>query len=301
MPFENTRQLKEDVLFRASEPTTGDSDWEDKAVEYLNRVYRSLCTGASEFLPEYVEDWWWLRSEGVLLLQPAYTSGSVSVEQDSSTITFSSAPAISLAGRRLKITGQPDLPVISSHTALSTTATLDAEWVGQSLTDAPFEAMQVDYELPETVQALISPMVVLQRTERVTGMSPERMDLEYPLSELETGIPAAFALTSENTVRFSHGGSDAGFQFRVEYRYRRFVEDLTDSTASVPLVPVQWRHLLADMALTYVLIDKNDDRSNAVALGARTGLAGMIKDNRRRNVKIDANVGRIRTRPTRRL
>jgi hypothetical protein len=58
-------------------------------------------------------------------------------------------------------------------------------------------------------------------------------------------------------------------------------------------------HILGDMALTYLLIDKNDDRSNAVALSARTGLAAMLKENRRRLAKMDPNIGRIITRQDR--
>ena len=293
----NTRELKQDVLFRASEQESA-SDWDTKVIEYLNRVYRTLCTGASEFLPEYVEDWWWLRDEAVLLLEPAYVTGTVAVTQGSTSITFSDAPAASMLGRRLKVTDQADIPLIAAHTGGATTATLDQVWTGDTLTAAEFRCMKTDYTLAAAVQALMSPIVVFQRPERITGMSPEHMDIDWPLAYLDVGIPQAFALQSESEVRFSHGGSDQGFQHRLEYRYRRFVDDLTDSVDSIPLVPPQWRHLLADMALTYVLIDKNDDRSNAVALGARTGLAAMIKDNRRRNVKIDANVGKIMTRPT---
>jgi hypothetical protein len=42
------------------------------------------------------------------------------------------------------------------------------------------------------------------------------------------------------------------------------------------------------MATTYVLLDKNDDRSNAIALAARTGLAGMLRENRRQLKKMGA-------------
>lgn len=295
--YSNTRELKQDVLFRASEPIDGSSDWETKVIDYLNRVYRTICAGASEFLPEYVEDWWWMRGQGVFLLEPAYVAGTVTVVQGSDAISFSTSPAISLVGRRLRVTDETDVPLIATHVAATNVATLDTVWTGNSVTQS-FKAMLVDYSLPVTVQALISPIVIFQRPEQISGMSPERMDLEWPLARLDTGIPQAFALQNENQVRFSHGGSDVGFQHRLEYRYRAQVVDLTDSVMSIPLVPSQWRHLLADMALTYVLIDKNDDRSNAVALGARTGLAAMLKDNRRRNTKIDAKSGHIRTRPT---
>ena len=296
MPYENTRQLKEDVLFRASESSTS-PDWDLKTIEYLNRVYKMLCTGVSEFLPEYVEDWWWLRDEGVLLLEPAYTTGTVTVTQGSDAIVFDPAPAISLVDRRLKASDQPDIPLIATHIALDANAQLDQIWTGESGT-FDFKAMKTDYALDVAVQALMSPIVIFRHPQKIVGMAPERMDIEFPLSELDVGAPHAFALLNESNVRFSHGGSDQGFPFRLEYRYRKHVADLTDSTMSIPLVPPQYRHLLADMALTYVLIDKNDDRSNAVALGARTGIAAMIKDNRRRGVKVDSNMGHLFTRPT---
>ena len=45
MPLSNTRELKEDVLFRAGESLTG-SAWNTKVIDYLNRVYRTLASGA---------------------------------------------------------------------------------------------------------------------------------------------------------------------------------------------------------------------------------------------------------------
>jgi hypothetical protein len=76
---------------------------------------------------------------------------------------------------------------------------------------------------------------------------------------------------------------------RVEYRFRKTVVDLAYSVSSFPLVPLEYRAVLADMALTYVWLDKNDDRSNAVALGARTGLAAMFKENRRKLSKMGSD------------
>lgn len=297
MPYVSTRDLKEDVLYRASEPLGGASDWETKAVEYLNRVYRALCTGASEFLPEYVDDWWWMREDGILLFDPAYVTGTVSVVQGSASISFSNPPAQSMAGRRLRVDHEPDVPIIASHTGGAGGATLDAVWTGNTIPTGIFKAMKVEYDLAAAVQALMSPIVIFGHPNQIVGVSPERLDNIYPLSGLDTGIPKAFSLENTQRVRFSHGGSQAGYQYRLEYRYRPTVADLTDSVMSIPLVPLEYRHVLADMALTYVLIDKNDDRSNAVALGARTGLGGMLKDNRRRNVKIDVTAGHIATRP----
>lgn len=297
MPYTSARELKEDVLFRASEPTTGISDWETKVIDYLNRYYNTLCTGDSEFLPEYLDDWWWMRRQNTLLFEPAYVTGSVALIQGSDSASFSNPPAISMTGRRLKITDEPDVPIILSHIAGAGGFTLDTPWTGNTLPTASFKAMKVDYTLSADVQALISPIVIFGMPNQINGMSPERLDTEWPLAMLDLGVPMAFALQNDREVRFSHGGSSKGFQYRLEYRYRPVVTPLTDSLSSIPLVPAQYRQVLADMALTQVFIDKNDDRSNATALQARTLLAAMLKENRRRNKKIDIKVGRIITRP----
>src|SRR5918999_4567453 len=107
MTLANTHELKEDVLFRASEPLAG-SKFDTPVIGYLNRVYRTLCTGASEFLPEYVEDWWWLRGSAAFNLEPVHQDGWLSVTKSSPTVTFSVAPALSLAGRRLRVDQSPD-------------------------------------------------------------------------------------------------------------------------------------------------------------------------------------------------
>lgn len=288
----NTRELKEDVLFRGSEQLVG-SKFEGKVLTYLNRVYRTLASGASEFLPEFVEDWWWLRGTASLNLQPVNLTGTVEVTQGSTAINFSLAPGVSMAGRRLLIDGAPDIPLIATHTALTAPGTLDQQWTGDTNLAAEFKAMKTTYDLDVAVQVIMSPMIIFHSPGQAIGLTPERMDELYPLARLVPGAPQAFSLESETQVRFSHGGSDEGREIRTEYRYRPKVVDLTDQVTSIPLVPTQWMHLLADMALTYLLIDKNDDRSNAVALAARTGLAAMFKDNRRRLAKVDNTAGKI--------
>lgn len=292
MPYTTTRQIKQDVLFRGGEPTGG-GQWNDKVVDYINRAYRGVASGASEFLPEYVEDWWWTRGRGVLTLLPATKTGTVAVTQGSTTITFSDAPSVSVTGYRFRVDGWSEPFLVASHTALNANATLDSIFTGETNSAATYKLMKTTYSLDSAVQALISPMVGFRNNPKIIGISPERMDDLYPLQELNTGIPRAFALVDEQTVQFSHGGRDDGISQRVEYNYRAVVSELTDSDSSVPLIPLQYRHVLADMALTFVYLDKNDDRSNAVALSARTVLAGMLKDNRRRLSRMGGTLGHI--------
>jgi hypothetical protein len=175
----------------------------------------------------------------------------------------------------------------------SPTATLDWAYTGETSGAVQFEAMKTEYTLADDCQVISGPFNTFRHPFRINGLTTEKMDELFPLINLEPGTPQAFCLEDETIVRFSHGGDYDGQTMRVEYRYRPHVTDLTDSTLSIPLIPPQWMHLLADMALVYVLLDKNDDRSNAAALGARTGLAAMLKENRRRLVKIDHQAGQI--------
>lgn len=292
MVYANTRELKLDVLFRAGENATT-SEYPAAVVDYLNRTYRSLCSGASEFLPEYVEDWWWLRGHDVLTLLPAITAGFITVTQNSAAITFSVAPTASVVGYRFRVIGHPEVFEIATHIAAATAATLDSVYTGPTGAGMSYQLMKVTYPLSVSVAAITGPMVGYRNSPKIIGLSPERMDVLWPLPELTTGTPQAFSLETEQLVRFSHGGRTDGQSQRIEYRFRPVVADLTDDISSVPLLPLAWRHILADMALTHVLLTKNDDRSNAIALAARTALAGMLKENRRRIPKMDSSAGHI--------
>jgi len=296
VPYVTTRDLKKDVLFRASEAQSG-SAYETPVVDYINRVYKSLCTGASEFLPEYVEDWWWLRGTAPLTIIPAIVAGTIDVVKDSATINLSVAPVNTVQDYRLRVAGHPELFIIAAHSAGAGIATIDSPYTGPSVSGASYQLMKVIYTLSSSVSSLISPMVGFMGNMRINGMSPEAMDSAWPLPYLTTGIPQAFSLEDTRTVRFSHGGRADGYSMRLEYRFRSVVEDLLDSDMSIPLVPIEYRHILADMALTHVMLGKNDDRSNAHALAARTGLAGMMKENRRRMAKMGGNAGHIYVRP----
>lgn len=296
MPFLSARDLKQDVLFRASENQTGASGWEDKVIDYLNRCYKSLANGASEFLPEFIEDWWWMRARDAIVLEPLYNSGSISVTAGLDTATLDTPPIYSLEGYKLRVREQADMAIVTSHAASGTAVTFDKVWTGDTAALAGFEAMKVEYSLNAAVNSMISQMHSYRRRP-VMGLTPERMDDLFPLSSLGAGVPSAFCLEDERTVRFNAGGPDDGSRIRLEYHYRPAVVDLTDSVSSIPMVPEQYRHLLSDMALSMLLVDKNDDRAAMAASSAKAGLVAMVRENRRRLAKINSEVGTIRPRP----
>lgn len=297
MPYATAQDLKQDILSRAGEALSG-SQYDTSAIDALNRVYRPLCAGASEFLPESVENWWWLRREGILTLLPVRIVGTVNVVQDSANITFSSAPPASTVGYRFRINTHPEVFRILTHTAAAAAAVLDSPYTGPSSTIAAYKLMKVTYPLDAQVGSLISPMAGFRGNTRIDGTSPERMDDLWPMASIQAGVPTHFSLEDTQTVRFNMGGRTDGQSMRIEYRYRPLVVDLTDSPASVPLVPLEYRHLLSEMALAYIYRDKNDARDQSVALSAKSGLQAMYAENKHRLSKMNDHTGHIYPRQT---
>lgn len=292
MALLTTRDLKTDVLFRASESITG-SGWDDKVVDYLNRVYGALALGSSEYLPEHVPDWWWMRSSAVLTLEPVNETGTVQVAQGDVNIAFSEQYISSRVGWKLKIDGHPDIFTIATHSPPSFNMQLDSPYTGESNSTATYRLLKTTYALDDDVATLLSPMISYRGSTKIIGMAPERMDGLYPLSRLGPGEPLAFALEDEGTVRFSHGGRTDGMSMRVEYRYKPVLTTLTDDVNSIPLVPVQYRHVLADMALVYVMVDKNDNRANSLITSSRSILTAMYNENKHRLSQMDDTLGWI--------
>lgn len=295
MPVLDSAQLLiHDALFRAGE-VPGASEWDAKAVEYLNREYRALCSGACEFLPEFITDWWWMRANGILTINPVIT-GLADVTQDSDVVTLSVPVTPSIEGRRFIIDNHSDNFIIAVHTAGNTAVTLDSPYTGPTGTLMAYTAMQTTYQLSASVDHLLSPIASFRDNPQIYGLTPERMDQLFPTSDLRAGIPTAFCLENEQTIRFSSGGRTDGVSMRMEYRYRPVVTDLVNSLSSYPLVPLQYRHVLADMVLVYLYLDKNDDRGTFIGTSVRSQLGAMAASNRRRLVKIDQHVGFIHPR-----
>lgn len=291
MPFVSGADIVADVLFRAGE-NAGSSEWDAKVIDYVNRAYGALCAGSSEFLPETVEDWWWMRNQEALILDPVINAGTADVTNGSDTVTFSIDPgAVGGSLWRLKITGHPDIFWVSSIVA--GVATLDSVYTGDTDATANYELYHVQYNLAASVSVILSPIASFRDNPQLFGTSPERMDFLYPVMRLTSGIPQAFCLETETRIRFSHGGRIDGKSMRVEYRFRPTVMDIENTSSSIPLIPVHYRHVLSDMALSSVHADKNDDRMASVAGQARATLMAMVKENHRRLTKVDMHSGHV--------
>jgi hypothetical protein len=293
--------LLDDALFRAGERTDGNSDYEAAALRYLNRAYFAICLGGRELVPDVQEDWWWLRKHppGVLTLLPVITTGTVNVANNATGITFSSAPARDLDNWFFKVDTHEDVFRISDHTAAVAAATLDSVYTGPDDAAATYKAFKLEYDLASDVLRPISPMRAFraERMYEIVGVDALALDRDYPVALADSGMPDRFAMVDEDTVRFNRYGGVASTELiRVEYDYLYRPSVLTDASVE-PVLPWQWRSILADFTTGWLMQDKNDDRAGGVLSLAQSGLQAMALENRHKMAGLAAqNFGAIRPR-----
>lgn len=146
--FRTSADIQNEVLQKAGEPTNGNSPFETIAMTYLNKVHHAVIGGGSIFNVDVDEPWVWARAKHpiVLELQPAFTTGSITATNGSTSITFSSAPTSSLEGWYLQVNGKPTVYRLRQHTASATAAELDSSFVNDSGSYG-FRVFKLDYEV----------------------------------------------------------------------------------------------------------------------------------------------------------
>lgn len=299
--YQYSADILDDALIRAGEKTDGTSQYEARSLRYLNRVYQAICSGGNELNPQIDEDWLWLRSSnpGVLTLNPVITTGTVSVTNNSTTATLSATLTPTAVGRYFRVDDHADVFKISAHTAGTAALTLDSVYTGDTDTTATYKLMQLEYTLASDVRSVLGPMKAYQEDVReIEGLTEEALNRNYPLRSIQGGVPRAFAMIAEQTVKFSHyGGTESTDLIRVDYDYLKLATALTDSGSEEPLVPIQYRRLLSDFTLMFLLADKHDTRAEDAGKLAQSGLTAMANENRRRQTKQASKPGHIFPRP----
>lgn len=292
-----TTDLKADVLFRIGEPTDGSSDFDSKVLEYLNRALNTLALGGGEFNEDIQEDWWWLRQDppGVLILQAPYETGTVAVTNNSDAITFSDPPTFTGAEWCLQIDGLNTVFRVTAHTASEASATLDSVYTGVTDAAASFTLFRVTYPVASNVFRIIAPMRGYAECPfEVDGTEVKAMDRDYPLARIEKGVPTHFAHVTETKVRFNRYGVDTnGGLLRVEYDYLFKPPDMAGTENEEPAVPRSYRRILADMAVFWLYLDKDDNRDVKLAELVKRGIRAMEFEHRHRVTSYSRHYGKL--------
>lgn len=278
--YTTTNDLLLDVLWRAYEKTDGSSQFADAALRYLNRAYRSLWTGGGEFLPTKPIDWWWMKEAATITLLPYFNTGTISVTQGSDIASLSTPPSISLQGYWLMVDGANVAYQVTTHAAADVGIILDSIYNETSAATATFKALPLDYALPSDCLKVLDPLWSQNlQASKIPMASMSEMWAAYPLMRITQNIPTLFAPIDETAIRFSHF---VDTYVRIDFEYMKVYNDLTTDPSSVPLLPLNYRHVLADMATGLVMLDKEDSRAASTVEQAKAGIAGMQAENRKR-------------------
>lgn len=274
-----------------------------RALRYLNRAHHEILSGGNEFKIDMGEPWTWAKSQtpGILQLDPPYETGTISVTKGSTAATLSSASTDSLAGRYLKLDGRPEVFRISAHTGGTDALTLDGAYTDDTGSGLSYKLHALDYSLSSGIMRLIEPMRVYRSQDsyddqegKIYGIALEILTREYPLDRLESGTPIRFAKIGEVDGSISiRMNRSANVTTRVEYEFIPIPSDLTDSSGSIPLVPREYRIALSYMVAYWLMLDKEDSRSDVFFRLSQAKLQAMVQERRKEFQQMSKNFGKI--------
>lgn len=135
---------------------------------------------------------------------------------------------------------------------------------------------------------------------QINLVDPQAFDEQNPLVSIQGGIPETFTIIREKqdgtlTVRFNRYPTvTTGSQgVRVEFEHIPYAKDLQNNSASIPLIPRKFIHILEYGAAYYLLNDMSDQRAQTYLALAQKLLEGMMKTNRKELEKAGRNFGTV--------
>lgn len=286
MALSTNAELLDQALFVAGETTSGNSDYETQALTWYIEAYRKLWMGGNEWVKDENPNWWWLKTDANLILNPVIDPSntgpaSVAVTNNSAAITFSASITPTMVGRFVKIGSHKDVFQILTHTSGTAAMTLDSVYTGLTSTAAAdYRIMQLEYDFQTDILAFVGPLKMQSDPYEIHLTSMEDMDRKFPLTLVQSGTPAWFAPVDEDTFRFSHYGGLLSTDFiRVDYEYLQRPSDPADDALELP-IPLQFRTILSDMVAVKIFFDKEEQRTGDLAAATKANIESMIAWNR---------------------
>lgn len=247
----------------------------------LNRIKRDINACYADLVSR--KPWWWNRSLVQLQTAKKQVTGTISVTEGSTSVTFSTAPTVSLTDYKLSIGGFPEILTIASHSANSTSATLAVPYLGSTGTALSFKAYSDYVLLPtdckETAlvqhQHMNQPMigVGLQDFRRIVATEPlrEGPPLYYTTDD--------FTAEGKRKLRFWPAISSSGITLDVDYTMNFVALDLDGDE---PIMPVEDRIVLFYFGAAEAWSrERNPEESNRYLQKAEmkvTEMAGRVSD-----------------------
>jgi hypothetical protein len=205
--------------------------------------------------------WSWLQNRESISSETDYTTGTVSVNSGSSTLTFSATIAVSQANRYIQFSSANDWYKITAHTAGTDTATIERNYIQTSdLSAGTFTIRTIFYSLSSSVEYIKN-----VKEARLPGwvriIDVNDLDRYDPFTE-STGTTSSIVMWGQdsngNWTFTPHPFPDDVFllEFRTINKRTQLSAD-----GDKPLFPDTLNSLWVDGAKSYGYEFNNDDRA----------------------------------------
>lgn len=221
--------------------------------------------------------WPFMLAEEIIQTSIDITTGTVDVSAGGTTLTFSSAPAVSVQDRYIQLSTTNDWYKITSHVAASTSATISPAYVGtSSLTGGTFKIRKLLYTTTTPLIQILD-MKQIVTPVRLISQSPREADFFLPLY-YDAGTPYYYIMSSPDSSgnqQFSLLLSpDSVMNIMV-----RGIKTLTDMSSDndVPVIPIPWHDAIINIASYYGFQGLDDTRADSELKIGELRIADMAK------------------------
>ena len=293
----NSADILDHALDAAGENTDGTSEMENQALSFLNEGYQALVDGGSIFGIVFDQEWLWLQKTppGIITLQPKILT-SATVDNGSQSITFESAPSASVDAAVktwfYKSDVESDIYRIATHDAAATAASLDSIYTGDTISGDAGKLFKLEYDLPSDFLRFYAPIRVQRAGQKeITVGTEEALDRDYPILNVQAGVPTRAAFADNDTIRFNrYMNSDMA---RLELPYILDPPSLANDTVA-PLMPeAHFPFLVYYIAHFLSLLKEDFDKATRMEAQAAASLVKMALANRKRMTSGTRSQGKI--------
>lgn len=258
---------------------TGSSGPVDVMKRYINAALQDIHIGAKERMP-------WVERQAVLITQPSYSTGTVSIAQGSTTLT-GSGTAWNTAnvwgvnntrkyGKMVLNGGLENYEV--SSIASDTSITLSSRFTQDDITDADYLYFEDEYDLAADFLRPVD-FRFFDQNRQFTLLPRNEFRFNYVRAN-SAGKPNACSIMdrppsgSTSLVRRVAFNRPTDQAYSIPYSYitkylvvssAGTAQEEFSADADEPLLPLPYRHIIVAKALYWAYRDRRDDRRSGEA------------------------------------
>ena len=254
--------------------------------DWLATAQTDIQTAYIGVLEAVTAPWAKKRPPGVLITVPEITTGSVTLTTSSAAGTFSSPPAVSVAGRKIWVDNDQVVCRILTHVAGAAAFTMDAIYPETGGSTLAYHVFQDEYALATDLLTPRSKPFLKDcaGSYDVDLISEQEIDSWYPFSPMQGGTTLRVcAFVGDQTIRVAPWPRDMR-RWEYEYNYNPGVLtfDADVHTDQIIIRPVEDAVVIALFAIANVLLNKEDDRAGTFAEAAASKLQAINSLSRKR-------------------